>query len=69
MNSTLRALGVKLAQAPFTHGGASSVGDITVFSSYHCSRYNTNTNRLTPQMFENVVAAIAAQLGGITHAR
>ncbi|HSO47971.1 MAG TPA: uracil-DNA glycosylase family protein, partial [Rhizobiaceae bacterium] len=67
--STLRALGVKLAQAPFSHGGASGIGEITVFSSYHCSRYNTNTNRLTTQMFEDVFAAIATQLGGIAHAR
>ncbi len=58
--STLRALGVKPAQAPFSHGGAAKAGEITVFSSYHCSRYNTNTNRLTPQMFEDVFAAIAA---------
>lgn len=62
-DSTLRALGTKPAQAPFAHGAAGKAGALTVFSSYHCSRYNTNTNRLTPQMFESVFKEIAAQLG------
>jgi len=31
--------------------------------AYHCSRYNTQTRRLTPQMFEAVFAAIATHLG------
>ena len=39
------------------------LGPLHVFSSYHCSRYNTNTNRLTPQMFEAVFASIADILG------
>ncbi|MCU0790244.1 MAG: uracil-DNA glycosylase [Nitratireductor sp.] len=62
--STLRALGAKPAQAPFAHGASAAIGAVTVFSSYHCSRYNTNTNRLTPGMFEAVFAAIAAKLDG-----
>ena len=37
-------------------------GDRALFDSYHCSRYNTNTRRLTPAMFEAVFAAIAAHL-------
>jgi uracil-DNA glycosylase len=32
------------------------VGGFRLFSSYHCSRYNTNTGRLTTEMFETVVA-------------
>jgi uracil-DNA glycosylase family 4 len=62
-DSTLRALGVRMADAPFSHGGRHAIGPLQVFSSYHCSRYNTNTNRLTPQMFEAVVATIAQSLG------
>jgi uracil-DNA glycosylase len=62
-DSTLRALGTRMAHAPFSHGGRHRLGPLHVFSSYHCSRYNTNTNRLTPQMFEAVFASIAEVLG------
>jgi uracil-DNA glycosylase family 4 len=61
--STLRALGVKKAAAPFSHGGQYMLGPLSIHSSYHCSRYNTNTNRLTPAMFEAVFAAVARQVG------
>ncbi|MEO0620140.1 MAG: uracil-DNA glycosylase [Pseudomonadota bacterium] len=58
--SVLRARGIKLKDAPFTHGGIHHLGDgITLVDSYHCSRYNTNTRRLTPQMFADVFRAIA----------
>jgi uracil-DNA glycosylase len=36
---------------------------VTLFDSYHCSRYNTQTKRLTTPMFENVIAAIAQHIG------
>jgi uracil-DNA glycosylase len=36
---------------------------LTLFDSYHCSRYNTNTGRLTTEMFESVVDAIRERLG------
>jgi uracil-DNA glycosylase len=39
---------------PFTHGGEHKIGNYTLFSSYHCSRYNTNTGVLTPKMFRQV---------------
>ncbi|MEL6745314.1 MAG: uracil-DNA glycosylase, partial [Pseudomonadota bacterium] len=39
------------------------VGGYRIFSSYHCSRYNTNTGRLTTQMFEDVFAAVRSHLG------
>src|ERR1700693_554524 len=42
-DSTLAALGVKRSAAPFSHGGKTTIGAYTLFSSYHCSRYNTNT--------------------------
>jgi uracil-DNA glycosylase family 4 len=53
-DSTLRALGVKAADAPFGHGKEHDAGSIRLFDSYHCSRYNTNTGRLTEEMFRKV---------------
>jgi uracil-DNA glycosylase family 4 len=57
--STLRALGLRLAAHPFAHGArhALSDGGPELFDSYHCSRYNTNTGVLTPDMFRDVLRA------------
>ena len=50
-----RALGLSLAAAPFSHGAeVRTQGGIVLLSSYHCSRYNQNTGRLTPAMFGRV---------------
>ena len=57
--STVRALGDRIADLPFRHGARHEVGKLTLFSSYHCSRYNTNTGRLTQEMFVNVFREIA----------
>lgn len=57
-DTTARALGERVAAHPFRHAGEYEMGGYRVFSSYHCSRYNTNTNRLTPEMFSNVFSAI-----------
>ncbi|WP_162931643.1 uracil-DNA glycosylase [Mesorhizobium sp. DCY119] len=57
--STVRALGGRVAGHPFRHGGRQEIGDVTVFSSYHCSRYNTNTGRLTTEMFVSVFSDVA----------
>ncbi len=62
-DSVLRALGVRLAAHPFAHGARHEIGGLSVFDSYHCSRYNTNTGRLTPEMFEAVFAQVRAFLG------
>jgi len=63
-DATLRALGARPAGAPFAHGAIHALGRGRVlFDSYHCSRYNTNTGRLTAAMFDAVVAAVAAHLG------
>jgi uracil-DNA glycosylase family 4 len=62
-DSTIRTLGARLADAPFGHGAAHDLGGLRVFSSYHCSRYNTNTGRLTEAMFVDVFAEVAAFLG------
>lgn len=53
-DATIRALGGKLSAHTFAHGARHEVGGYQVFDSYHCSRYNTNTGRLTTKMFENV---------------
>ncbi|MEO0546481.1 MAG: uracil-DNA glycosylase [Pseudomonadota bacterium] len=62
-DSTLRTLGARVASHPFSHAGQHDVGGYRIFSSYHCSRYNTNTGRLTTQMFEDVFAAVRSHLG------
>ena len=62
-DSTLRALGAKASSLPFAHGATGAVGPVRLFASYHCSRYNTNTGRLTPAMFEAVFAAVRDHLG------
>ena len=61
-DSVLRALGVRLKDAPFAHRARHDLGELTVFDSYHCSRYNTNTNRLTPEMFDAVFADVRSYL-------
>jgi len=43
---------------PFGHGRSHEIGALKLFDSYHCSRYNTNTGVLTPQMFRDVFALI-----------
>jgi uracil-DNA glycosylase family 4 len=61
--STVRALGGRVAAHPFKHGGRTEVGGVTLFSSYHCSRYNTNTGVLTTEMFEAVFGAVREFVG------
>lgn len=59
--SLLTALGERKSAHPFAHGAQHVlVGGTTLFDSYHCSRYNTNTGVLTPAMFEEVVGRAAA---------
>lgn len=53
-DSMLRTLGIKAAAAPFGHGAEHDAGRFRIFDSYHCSRYNTNTGRLTEAMFHAV---------------
>lgn len=57
-DATFRALGGKLSQFKFAHGAQHEIGGYRIIDSYHCSRYNTQTNRLTTEMFEAVFAAI-----------
>jgi uracil-DNA glycosylase family 4 len=60
--TTLKALGLRSAAAPFAHGAVHSAGALRLYDSYHCSRYNTNTGVLTPKMFRNVFARVRADL-------
>lgn len=57
--SVIRALGERVAAHPFKHGGRRPIGRLTLFSSYHCSRYNTNTGVLTEEMFVSVFKEIS----------
>lgn len=62
--AVLRARGLKPREHVFAHGAVHPLGEgRALFDSYHCSRYNTQTRRLTPQMFDAVFAAIATHLG------
>ena len=55
-DAVLRALGRKLSAHAFGHGAEHSLEPNQVLvDSYHCSRYNTQTRRLTPEMFRDVV--------------
>jgi uracil-DNA glycosylase family 4 len=61
-DTTLKALGLRNATAPFGHGAIHPAGTIKLYDSYHCSRYNTNTRVLTPDMFRSVFAKVRAEL-------
>lgn len=52
--NVLKALGLPASAAPPGHGVEANVGGYTLLNSYHCSRLNTNTGRLTPAMFEAI---------------
>lgn len=59
--AVLSALSLKKKDFPFTHGAAYTLPNgCQLFSSYHCSRYNTQTRRLTVEMFEDIFRAILA---------
>lgn len=56
--AVLKALGQKLKTYPFSHGAVHELPNRRLYDSYHCSRYNTQTNRLTPAMFKAVFSRI-----------
>jgi uracil-DNA glycosylase family 4 len=60
--STVKAMGVRATAAPFSHGAVHQAGELKLYDSYHCSRYNTNTGVLTPEMFRGVFARVRAEL-------
>lgn len=57
-DAVLKSRGVKKTSAPFGHGACHDLNGVTLFDSYHCSRYNTNTRRLTEEMFHDVFRKI-----------
>jgi len=64
-DSTLDALGLKRRDYSFSHGARHELeGGLVLFDSYHCSRQNTNTGRLTTPMFEAVLTDIVNELCG-----
>ncbi|SDH34487.1 uracil-DNA glycosylase [Nitrosomonas sp. Nm132] len=59
----LMAQGYKIKDFPFSHGAIHSLPNgLRLYDSYHCSRYNTQTKRLTAEMFEQVIARVCADL-------
>lgn len=61
--AVIKALGLKQSDYPFKHGGNYSLDDgRAIIDSYHCSRYNTNTKRLTEAMFNKIFIQVKAQL-------
>jgi uracil-DNA glycosylase family 4 len=62
-DATLRAIGLKSSRFVFAHAARHALPEgAALFDSYHCSRYNTNTRRLTPAMFRAVFDAIGEHL-------
>ncbi len=62
-DASLRALNLARREYPFAHGAEHDLQNgARLFDSYHCSRYNTNTRRLTTAMFEAVFVRIAQHL-------
>jgi uracil-DNA glycosylase family 4 len=63
--ATLMALRLRESDYPFAHGASYRLPNrVWLNVSYHCSRYNTQTKRLTPEMFYQVFERISAQLKG-----
>ena len=60
--AVIRALSLRQADYRFAHGARHGLGALELLDSYHCSRYNTNTGRLTKTMFEAVFAEARALL-------
>jgi uracil-DNA glycosylase family 4 len=57
--AVLRVLGHRQAAFPFAHGAIHKLTDrLTLADSFHCSRYNTNTGKLTTEMFEQVFETV-----------
>jgi uracil-DNA glycosylase family 4 len=59
--ATIRAAGAQPSAFVFAHGKRHILDNVTVFDSYHCSRQNTNTGRLTGEMFRKVFAAMVSE--------
>ncbi|MFD2263076.1 uracil-DNA glycosylase [Lacibacterium aquatile] len=66
--SVLRSLKIPVARHGFAHNAVHAVKPgLTLVDSYHCSRYNVNTGRLTEQMFDDVIVNIRRLISGKGH--
>ena len=54
----VKAMGLRQADYKFGHAALHDLGSFQVLDSYHCSRYNTNTRRLTEAMFDAIFAEV-----------
>ena len=54
----VKAMGLRQADYKFGHAALHDLGRFRVLDSYHCSRYNTNTRRLTEEMFDAIFAEV-----------
>ncbi len=62
-DAVIRTFGLKLKDSPFSHGAIHTLpGNLVLADSYHCSRYNTQTRRLTERMFFEVLEGIRTRL-------
>ena len=61
-DAAIVALGGRRSAYKFAHACQHEVGSVTLFNSYHCSRYNTNTGVLTAEMFRDIFAKARAFL-------
>ena len=61
-DTVVKTLKLRGSATPFAHGASHQAGRLKLYDSYHCSRYNTNTRVLTPQMFREVFAKVKADL-------
>jgi uracil-DNA glycosylase family 4 len=65
-DAVLRACGLRLSTCPFAHGAVHDLPrGIQLVDSYHCSRYNTQTRRLTPAMFADVFRLAREKLDAV----
>ena len=58
----VKAMGLRQVEFKFGHAALHDMGQFRVLDSYHCSRYNTNTGRLTEAMFDAIFAEARALL-------
>jgi len=63
-NAVIQTLGLKKSQWKFGHNVRHALPDDApvLFDSYHCSRYNTNTGRLTEEMFHDVFRSVCEEI-------
>ena len=65
-NSVIRALGLRQKEFKFGHNQLHDLGNgLQLLDSYHCSRYNTQTKRLTTEMFHQVFERARELLGDV----